>query len=47
MDTVTKYLEQDHSVEILYMDLQKAFDSVSHRRLLKKIKAYRIMGDTL
>ena len=43
---MTKYIDQGHSVDILYMDFQKAFDSVPHRRLLKKMKAYGITGKT-
>ena len=46
IDTVTKCIDQGHSVDILYMDFQKAFDSVPHRRLLKKMKAYGITGKT-
>ena len=47
MDTVSKYLEQGQSVDILHMYFQKSFDSMTHRRLLKKMKAYRITGNTL
>ena len=35
------------SVDIIYMDFQKAFDSVSHKRLLHKIDHYGISGNLL
>ena len=31
----------------MYMDLQKAFDTVLHKRLLYKIKYYGIIGNLL
>lgn len=44
--------EQDHSkiediylVDVIYMDLSKAFDKVPHGRLIKKIKVHGIHSD--
>ena len=34
-------------VDVIYMDLQKAFDSVPHKRLLYKIEHYGITGNLL
>ena len=33
------------TTHIVYIDFQKAFDSVSHPKLLKKLTAYHITGD--
>ena len=43
----TSSLEADNSVDILYFDLAKAFDSVFHSRLLIKLEAYDITGKVL
>ena len=32
----------DGGVDIIYLDHSKAFDSVAHKRLLSKIKAYGV-----
>ena len=45
MDILTKSLDQGVPVDVVYMDLQKAFDTVPHKRLLHKIKYYRIVGN--
>lgn len=34
-------------VDVVYLDLQKAFDKVPHKRLIKKIKAHGIEGPIL
>ena len=34
-------------VDVIYLDYQKAFDSVPHQRLLIKLKAYGITGTLL
>ncbi len=44
MDIVSEILEEDGSADILYLDFQKAFDSVPHTRLLRKLEAYGIAG---
>lgn len=33
--------------DIIYLDIKKAFDTVPHRRLLLKLKAYSIEGEVL
>ena len=36
----TKALESSYGIDIIYLDYQKAFDKVPHKRLLKKLKWY-------
>ena len=47
MDILTKSLDHGVPVDVVYMDLQKAFDTVPHKCLLYKIKYYRIVGNLL
>ena len=35
------------SMDVLYTDFEKAFDKVSHRKLLIKLEAYGIVGNLL
>ena len=44
LEEITKLLDEGIPVDVLYMDFMKAFDSVPHERLLKKIKAHGIGG---
>jgi len=34
-------LESGEQIDCIYTDFEKAFDKVPHRRLLKKLKAYK------
>ena len=43
----TFMLDCGHPVDILYLDFRKAFDTVPHKRLLEKLKAYGIRGRLL
>ena len=45
MDTWTEALDRDLSIDCIYMDYQKAFDTVPHRRLLGKLQTYGIRGN--
>ena len=41
---ITKWIDNGLTVDIIYFDFQKAFDKVSHERLLLKLKTHGI-GD--
>ena len=47
MDYVTREVDNNNSVDIIYLDLQKSFDTVPHLRLITKLKAYGIEGNLL
>ena len=47
LDHWTKLLDEGENFDVMYMDYAKAFDSVPHRRLVKKVKAYGIRGQLL
>lgn len=47
MELWTEALDRGLPVDVAYLDFKKAFDSVPHRRLLKKISAYGIKGRLL
>ena len=47
MDDWTSIIEESGSVDIIYTDFQKAFDSVPHRRLIQKMKSAGINGSVL
>ncbi len=40
-------MENEHTVDSIYLDFAKAFDSVTHQRLLKKCKALGIEDKVL
>ena len=40
LDKWTKYLDEGRSVDCIYMDFQKCFDTVPHKRLIHKLKSY-------
>ena len=41
---LTDYIDKGTPVDVVYLDLQKAFDTVPHKRLIAKIKAHGIDG---
>ena len=47
IDHWTKTLEAGEPVDTLYLDFRKAFDSVPHRRLLRKVEACGVTGKLL
>ena len=44
LEDITKHIDEGTPVDVIYMDFRKAFDSVPHQRLLKKVKAHGISG---
>ncbi|KAK7093942.1 hypothetical protein V1264_007621 [Littorina saxatilis] len=47
LDAWTEVLDDGGSVDIIYTDFMKAFDSVPHKRLLSKVAAHGIQGKVL
>jgi len=45
LEFVTNYIDQGYPVDVIYLDFQKAFDKVPHKRLMMKINAMGITGD--
>ena len=41
----TKSIDRKHSIDVFYLDISKAFDTVSHPKLLKKLTSYGISGN--
>ena len=46
-DKITGYVDKGIPVDVVYLDLQKAFDTVPHNRLMKKVQAHGIEGPIL
>ena len=44
MDFVTEKIDNGESVDIVYLDYSKAFDKISHQKLITKLKAHGISG---
>ena len=47
VDRITKSLDKGHIAITILLDLKKAFDTVDHRILLRKLYAYGIRGALL
>ena len=45
LEDVTTALDRGEDVDVIYLDFCKAFDKVSHKRLLKKLWRYGIRGN--
>ena len=46
-NTTTEYLEQGGQIDVMYSDFEKAFDHVSHNRLIYKLKLYGFSKDII
>ena len=44
LDVWTQILDKSESLNAVYLDFQKTFDTVPHQRLLMKLKAYGVQG---
>ena len=47
MEEITKYLDSEYPVDILYLDFQQASDKVPHCSLVSKLAAHGISDDVL
>jgi Reverse transcriptase (RNA-dependent DNA polymerase) len=43
-EDVTDYVDKANAVDVIYLDFQKAFDKVPHKRLLRKVQSLGING---
>ena len=45
LEFVSNYVDQGIPIDVIYLDFQKAFDKVPHKRLMLKIKSLGIAGE--
>lgn len=44
LDRLTRYMDEGASMDVIFLDLAKAFDKVPHRRLIQKLEKHGIGG---
>ena len=47
VDEWSKDIDENKQVDFIYLDFRKAFDTVPHKRLLKKLESFGITGIVL
>jgi sarcosine oxidase/L-pipecolate oxidase len=47
LDDWTKQLDNRNGIDTIYLDFQKAFDTVPHQHLINKLQSYDICGNIL
>ena len=47
MDLITHAISLGQPVDVVYLDFAKAFDTVPHKRLIQKLRAYGVKGKLL
>ena len=47
MRIFTCAVDNGETVDVVYLDFQKVFDKVPHKKLLHKIKVHGVMGNVL
>jgi len=47
MEKVTNYIDTGYPIDVIYLDFQKAFDKVPHKRLLTNSAVHGIAGNVL
>ena len=47
LDHFTKHLDKGEPIDVIYLDFQKAFDSVPHQRLIQKLTSFGINSKIL